>query len=74
MIWMYNKDGSKLFESADKIPEGEGWVDSPAKVGDDTPSTSDLRAALTEKGIDFNPRWGVKKLQEALDASDGDDA
>jgi len=37
-VWRYraDKDGqieSRLFDDESKIPEGEGWQDSPAKCG-----------------------------------------
>lgn len=31
-VWMYRKGEAKVFASPDQIPEGEGWVDSPALV------------------------------------------
>lgn len=31
-IFMYRLGESKRFDNPESIPEGEGWVDSPAKV------------------------------------------
>ncbi len=31
-VCMYRLGESRIFEHKDDIPEGEGWVDSPAKV------------------------------------------
>lgn len=30
--WRYRKGEAQMFNSPDDVPEGEGWVDSPAKV------------------------------------------
>lgn len=37
-------------------------------LGDD--ERAELQAALGAKGIEFNKRWGIKKLREALEAAD----
>ena len=31
--WMYREGESRLFQHPDDVPAGEGWVDSPVKVG-----------------------------------------
>ncbi len=42
-VWMYRRGESRLFDDYSEIPEGEGWVDSPAKV--DLPVASSEGAA-----------------------------
>lgn len=40
------------------------------QADDDAPPTKEeLQQRLTELGVDFDARWGAKRLQEALDAS-----
>jgi len=31
-VWRYRAGEARIFPSADAVPAGEGWVDSPAKV------------------------------------------
>lgn len=31
-IYMYRKGEAKLFASPEDVPQGKGWVDSPAKI------------------------------------------
>jgi hypothetical protein len=31
-VWRYRAGEARIFPSADAVPVGEGWVDSPAKV------------------------------------------
>lgn len=33
-VFMYRKGESRLFDSLDEVPRGEGWVDHPDKVAD----------------------------------------
>ena len=33
--WRFRKGEARIFASPDDVPEGEGWVDSPALVTDE---------------------------------------
>lgn len=77
MLWMYNETGPKLFASEADVPEGEGWVDSPAKVAapETEASEDDMREALKAAGVKVDGRWGVDRLKEELaKVGHGDDA
>lgn len=40
-VYMYRKGEARIFASPDDVPQGEGWVDSPAKVVDSEPPKTD---------------------------------
>lgn len=44
-VWMYRDGESRLFDSAEAVPTGEGWVDSPAKVGS-TPAPVEIKPEI----------------------------
>ena len=72
----------QIFEAADHVPEGEGWVTSPALVvlpakitqnalaeapiSFDGLSDDELRDIAAKAGIKVDGRWGRKRLEEAL--------
>lgn len=35
--WRYRQGESKIFHSPESVPEGQGWVDCPSKVGAPAP-------------------------------------
>jgi hypothetical protein len=72
--WLYHQSKpAKVFEDSDvDAALKDGWADTPAAFldEDDQPDT-DNREELIEKcqelGIETGPRWGVKRLQKAID-------
>lgn len=66
--------GARLFDNAEDFADAldAGWVDSPAKLTEDVleqeHSVELLQERATELGIQFDGRWGAKKLQAAIDA------
>lgn len=82
--WRYRHGESRIFPSPEAVPEGEGWVDSPAKVvappvapandqiaaPEPVRSEADeLRAEAEALGIAVDGRWGVKKLKAMIAAA-----
>lgn len=77
MIWMYGVTGPKLFASEADVPDGEGWVDSPAKVGP-SQAVSDGPGLLKEmnrqqlkdyaetQGLGVDLRLGSERLRAAI--------
>lgn len=75
-VWLYHKEeGAKLFTDADGAAAArkDGWKDSPADF-DEVESAPDEREALAAKaealGIQVDKRWGVKRIQKAIDDHD----
>lgn len=70
--WYYGPDGGRIFACAEDVPEG--WTDSPQpKVTGDLngdgvvePSKAEIVKALKAKGVKFDARWGIEKLQALL--------
>lgn len=79
-VFMYRKDEARLFQSLADVPAGEGWVDSPAKVGADLPAPAvaepapepedDARGGLIAEaealGIRVDGRWSDKRLASEI--------
>jgi hypothetical protein len=85
--WRYRAglDGEiegQIFEAEHHVPEGEGWVDSPALVtlparpeainslvapiNFDGMSDDDLKEIAAKAGVKIDKRWGRKRLEDAL--------
>lgn len=70
MLWMYNKDGGKLFDSLDDVPKG--YQDTPVEEAAPAEVKKDdeleaLKALADEKGIKYHHKAGVTKLKELLE-------
>lgn len=45
-VWRYKEDGeSRIFDSEDDVPKGEGWMDSPARPDEDKRPAADKKRA-----------------------------
>lgn len=64
----YRQGESRLFNSPEEVPEGEGWVDSPAKVEEATVTASDETETAPKK------RGRQKKDANNGDSSDAGNA
>lgn len=78
--WRYGSGGeARVFEGPEGVPEG--WRDYPfarkaeeivaqADLNGDgviEPSKPEIIKALRDRGVDFDARWGVAKLQALLE-------
>lgn len=60
------------FQVLDARFKPAGAVDAADSDGDGETSKDELIAVLEERGIEFDKRWGVTKLRDALEAADSD--
>lgn len=60
--WL-RRDAAEFYIPAPAAQEPGPGAGKPAE-----PSKEELQAQCTELGIEFDSRWGVKKLQEAIEA------
>lgn len=69
--WLYHAEQeAKIVHTQDDVDEhlADGWAETPAAF--DEEDTADREALITEAkalGIEPGPRWGVKRLQKAID-------
>lgn len=75
-VWLFHKDdGARVFTDADAAVAARksGWKDSPADL-EPVEEVVDERDALVAKaaslGVQVDKRWGIKRIQQAIDEHD----
>jgi len=71
VIAAWVKAGILTEGSASATPSKFVPVNTAPDLGND--EKAELQAALEAKGVEFDKRWGVKKLRDALEAADAGD-
>jgi hypothetical protein len=75
-VWLYHaEEGARLFTDveASVAARKAGWKDSPADLGAVAENVSDrdsLVARAEGLGIQVDKRWGVKRIQQAIEEHD----
>jgi hypothetical protein len=68
--WLYHPEqDAKIVHTQDDVDEhlSEGWAETPAAFEEDTANRDALIEEAKSLGIEPGPRWGVKRLQKAID-------